>query len=234
MEKKNIAIIMLSIALLGSGVCNIILGGFLGLIQSTPPPPKQEVIVAASETIQNLDPAYSYDIADSAVIDNVCETLYVINWSDSSFPIVPLLATTLPTISSDGLEYTISLRQGVYFHDGTLFNAYIAKWTFDRYNYFINWSGNSFYPDGYIAGGYSFPFNTSLPTTVLPTQSRILYKTATGLPLINRTEVLAPYVLKIVLNEKKGLLILFYASLDCQCYHLIMPQQIDIIITTRS
>jgi peptide/nickel transport system substrate-binding protein len=194
-KKKNIAIILLSIALLGSGACNIILGGFLGLIQSTPPPPKQEVIVAASHTIEDLDPAYSYNLADSAVIDNVCETLYAINWSDPSFPIVPLLATAIPTISSDGLEYTIPLRMGVRFHDGTVFNAQTAKWTLDRYSFFINWSGNDYLPA---------PFNISLSSSILPTKSRILYKTATGLPLINRTEVLAPYMLKIVLNEKKG------------------------------
>ena len=204
MERKNIVIVLLAIALIFSGVGNIILGSFLGLIQPTPPPPKQEAIVATTDTVVDLDPAYAYDTASSAVIENVAESLYTINWSDPAYPTIPLLATAFPTISPNGLEYTISLRQGVYFHDGTLFNAYVAKWTFDRYNYFINWSGNSYYPDGYTAGGYDFPFNTSLPVDVLPTQTGILFKTATGLLLINRTEVVSDYVIKIVLNEVKA------------------------------
>ncbi|NHJ22041.1 MAG: ABC transporter substrate-binding protein [Candidatus Lokiarchaeota archaeon] len=196
MRKKNLAIIILSIGLTCSGVFNIVtLSKFIIVDKGVLAPNRQEVIVAASHTIEDLDPAYSYNIADSAVIDNVCETLYAINWSDPSFPIVPLLATVMPTISSDGLEYTIPLRMGVRFHDGTVFNAQTAKWTLDRYSFFINWSGNNYLPA---------PFNISLPSSILPTKSRILYKTATGLPLINRTEVLAPYMLKIVLNEKKG------------------------------
>ncbi|MFX0010953.1 MAG: ABC transporter substrate-binding protein [Candidatus Hermodarchaeota archaeon] len=195
MERKNIVIVLLAIALIFSGVGNIILGSFLGLIQPTAPPPKQEVIIATTNSVVDLDPMYAYDTASSAVIENVCETLYQINWSDSSYPIIPLLATALPTISVDGLEYTIPLRTGVEFHDGTVFNAQTAKWTFDRYAYFMNWSGNDYLPA---------PFNVSLPTSVLPTQTGILYETAAGLPLINRTEVTAPYELKIYLNEKKA------------------------------
>jgi peptide/nickel transport system substrate-binding protein len=53
-------------------------------------------------------------------------------------------------------------------------------------------------------GGFAFPFNASLPDTVLPTQTGILYETAAGDLLINRTEVLGPYQIKVVLNEKKG------------------------------
>jgi ABC-type transport system substrate-binding protein len=204
MERKNIVIVLLAIALIFSGVGNIVLGSFLGLIQPTPPPPKQEAIVATTDTVVDLDPAYAYDTASSNVIENIAESLYVVNWSDPAYPTVPLLATALPTISVDGLEYTIPLRQGVYFHDGVLFNAYVAKWTFDRYNFFINWSGNSYYPDGYTAGGFSFPFNVSLDVSVIPTQTAILFKTAAGLLLINRTEVVSDYVIKIVLNEKKA------------------------------
>lgn len=222
MEKKNIAIIILAIALIASGVGNIILGTLTGVIEPVPPPPKQNVIVGTTNSVVDLDPAYAYDTASSAIIENICETLYVINWSDPSYPVIPLLATALPTISSNGLEYTIPLRMGVEFHDGTAFNATTAKWSFDRYNYFINYSateakgsGNSYYPDGLKIGAIDFPFNGSLPDTVLPTQTGILYTTATGLPLINRTEVTGDYEIKIVLNEKKAsfmALLSFYGS----------------------
>ncbi|MDP6818509.1 MAG: ABC transporter substrate-binding protein, partial [Alphaproteobacteria bacterium] len=37
------------------------------------------------------------------------------------------------TISDDGLVYTFNLRKGVKFHDGTPFNASVAKWNYDRF-----------------------------------------------------------------------------------------------------
>ena len=44
---------------------------------------------------------------------------------------VHVLATSY-TVSKDGLVYTLKLRQGVKFHDGTDFNAAAAKANFDR------------------------------------------------------------------------------------------------------
>jgi glutathione transport system substrate-binding protein len=35
-------------------------------------------------------------------------------------------------VSKDGLEYTIKLKQGVKFHDGTVFKADAVKAVFDR------------------------------------------------------------------------------------------------------
>jgi peptide/nickel transport system substrate-binding protein len=213
MEKKNITIIVLAVALIGSGVGNIVLGTMLGFIEVIPPAPGQDIVYGTfGQGLVDLDPAYAYDTASSEIIENVCETLYAINWSDPSYSIIPLLATALPTITTDGLNYTIPLRPGVTFHDGTVFDAYTAKWTLDRYNYFINWSsspeikgnGNSYYPDGVVLGGYTFPFNTSLPASVLPTQTGIVFTMANGQPVINRTIITSTYEIKIVLNEKKA------------------------------
>ena len=38
------------------------------------------------------------------------------------------------TVSEDGRTYTFNLRQGVNFHDGTPFNAEVAKWNYDRFS----------------------------------------------------------------------------------------------------
>jgi len=38
------------------------------------------------------------------------------------------------TISEDGRVYTFNLRKGVTFHDGTPFNAEVAKWNYDRFS----------------------------------------------------------------------------------------------------
>jgi peptide/nickel transport system substrate-binding protein len=60
----------------------------------------------------------------------MCQKLYDIN---AQLSIVPQLATSLPVISDGGLTYTIQLRQGVLFNDGTAFNAAAVKTTLDWY-----------------------------------------------------------------------------------------------------
>ena len=68
-----------------------------------------------------LDPAY-FDDGESAVVScNIHEGLYQYGAKDAK--VAPCLATELPEISADGLTYTVKLREGVKFHDGTEFNA---------------------------------------------------------------------------------------------------------------
>lgn len=68
-----------------------------------------------------IDPAY-FDDGESAVVSaNIHEGLYQYGAKDAK--VAPCLATELPEISADGLTYTIKLREGVKFHDGTDFNA---------------------------------------------------------------------------------------------------------------
>jgi peptide/nickel transport system substrate-binding protein len=50
----------------------------------------------------------------------ICQGLYDV---DAKGRIAPLLATSLPAISKDKLTYTIPVRTGVLFNDGTPFNA---------------------------------------------------------------------------------------------------------------
>ena len=47
--------------------------------------------------------------------------------------VIPVLATALPTISSDSLTYTFTLREGVKFHDGTDFDCDAVKFNYDRW-----------------------------------------------------------------------------------------------------
>jgi peptide/nickel transport system substrate-binding protein len=61
---------------------------------------------------------------------NMYETLLRANPAGSTEPFEPVLATSWK-VSSDGLEWTFTLRQGVKFHDGQPFNADAVKYSID-------------------------------------------------------------------------------------------------------
>src|SRR5215216_4996079 len=50
-----------------------------------------------------------------------------------SFELAPALATEIPKSEDGGRSYTLKLRDGVKFHDGTEFNADAVKFIFDRW-----------------------------------------------------------------------------------------------------
>lgn len=68
-----------------------------------------------------LDPMLSTADVVSTVTQHIFETLYTF---DSHWNIVPLLATDMPAISDDGKTYTIGIRQGVTFQDGSSMDAH--------------------------------------------------------------------------------------------------------------
>jgi peptide/nickel transport system substrate-binding protein len=72
-----------------------------------------------------LDPAYSYTVQGWAAMWNVYLSLLGykhVNGPDGA-TIVPALAKDLPQISADGLTYTLTLRSGVQYSDGTAVKA---------------------------------------------------------------------------------------------------------------
>jgi peptide/nickel transport system substrate-binding protein len=77
-----------------------------------------------------LDPTTGSTFDGRTVFANMCQKLYDIN---AQLNILPQLATSLPVISDGGLTYTIQLKQGVLFNDGTSFNAAAVKTTLDHY-----------------------------------------------------------------------------------------------------
>ncbi len=89
------------------------------------------VRIGTTLKIRTLDPADAYDIASNLIIYNLSDRLY--SYDAETGEIVPQLATELPTISTDNLTYTIPLRQGVVFHDGTPFNAEAMVFSLRRF-----------------------------------------------------------------------------------------------------
>ena len=64
---------------------------------------------------QTLDPMSSTADLVGTIMQHVYELLYTY---DANSNVVPMLAETMPTVSSGGLVYTIPLRKGVKFHNG--------------------------------------------------------------------------------------------------------------------
>ena len=91
--------------------------------------------VGTTDKIVCLDPACAYDYFSIEIINQVFDTLLVYAPNDTT--LLPGLATQVPSlanggISSDGMNYTYHLRQGVKFTDGTPFNATVMKWSIER------------------------------------------------------------------------------------------------------
>ncbi|MFW9805980.1 MAG: ABC transporter substrate-binding protein [Candidatus Thorarchaeota archaeon] len=79
-----------------------------------------------------MDPHKNYESAGGWIHANIYETLYTYDFdSADTTPYVPLLAESV-VISTDGLTYTFTLREGITFHDGTPFNATAVQMNFWR------------------------------------------------------------------------------------------------------
>ncbi len=89
------------------------------------------ITIGTTLKARTLDPADSYELAGLNIIYNVGESLYTYQLGTTE--IKPLLATELPDISPDGLVYTINVREGVKFHDGTAFNAAAMAFSLERF-----------------------------------------------------------------------------------------------------
>src|SRR5215510_24274 len=75
-----------------------------------------------------LDPVQTTTTTVANVLDYMVETL---TFLDSKGEVRPMLAESWAA-SPDGTQYTLKLRKGVTFHDGTPFDAKAVKWNLDR------------------------------------------------------------------------------------------------------
>lgn len=90
----------------------------------------QRILVIAQGTdAVTLDAADSTDSPSATVISHISETLFELTPEGT---IEPLLAESYE-VSADGTVWTLRLRQGVTFHDGTPFNAEAVKFNIDRF-----------------------------------------------------------------------------------------------------
>jgi glutathione transport system substrate-binding protein len=95
---------------------------------ATPAFAAKDVIAAVSSTFTTMDPYDANDTLSQAVVKSFYQGLFGF---DKDMKIVPVLAESYQA-SKDGLSYTVKLKKGIKFHDGTDFNAEAVKVTFDR------------------------------------------------------------------------------------------------------
>jgi len=97
----------------------------------TASPAGGRITMGTTQTVRTLDPADSYEIFPGILLYNMGDRLYT--YEPGGTELIPQLATELPTISEDGLTYTIPLREGVTFHDGSPFNAEVMAYSIQRF-----------------------------------------------------------------------------------------------------
>jgi peptide/nickel transport system substrate-binding protein len=80
-----------------------------------------------------LDPTVDDTPALRRMLPTFCLPLYTFAPNHGTLELDPILAAALPKVSKDKLTYTIQLRQGIQFNDGTPFNAQAVVASFQRY-----------------------------------------------------------------------------------------------------
>tara|TARA_Y100001968_G_scaffold333928_1_gene401267 strand:+ start:9179 stop:10780 length:1602 start_codon:yes stop_codon:yes gene_type:complete len=99
-------------------------------ISCQPKRASNEIIIASAGKISSLDPAQANTFQALQVIGTMGDTLYKINEKGE---IEPQLAKSLPILGEDGLSLKIDLREDIFFHDGTKFNAEAMAFTIERF-----------------------------------------------------------------------------------------------------
>ena len=98
---------------------------------STSPGADGRITIGTTGKPRTFDPADAYELSSLGIVFNMSDRLY--EYQPESTQIQPKLATAMPKISEDSLTYTILLREGVVFHDGTPFNAKAMAFSLERF-----------------------------------------------------------------------------------------------------
>ncbi|MDD5135234.1 MAG: ABC transporter substrate-binding protein, partial [Phycisphaerae bacterium] len=86
------------------------------------PEPHNSVLYSAySAKVRGLDPGDIGDTTSSAVAGQIFECLYQYHYLKRPYELIPSLAENMPSVSDDGLVYTIKIKKGVYFTDDACF-----------------------------------------------------------------------------------------------------------------
>src|SRR5262252_5623876 len=102
--------------------------GALALALSALPASAETLRIGLQADPATLDPAQSTSVTDRVALAAVCDKLIEL---DEKLAYVPQLATGW-SWSADRLALTMTLRDGVVFHDGEPFDAEAVRYNFER------------------------------------------------------------------------------------------------------
>ena len=139
---------------------------------------KNTFLISISGGPTSIDPINSKDSFSNDVLEQVVETLFFYDLFDVNLPRINLLAYSYYWTDTTHLQ--IQLREGIFFHDGTPFNAVAAKWNFDRLLYLTNCTGTN-------------------PSTVAQTQSLWMFPDGVT-PIIASVATVGTHNITITLN----------------------------------
>jgi len=100
----------------------------LAMLAAAPAYASKDVVFAVASTFTTTDPYDANDTLSQAMAKSFYEGLYGF---DKDMKMIPVLAEGYE-VSKDGLVYTIHLKKGIKFHDGTDFKADAVKVNLDR------------------------------------------------------------------------------------------------------
>jgi glutathione transport system substrate-binding protein len=100
----------------------------LMLVVAGPALASKDVVFAVASTFTTTDPYDANDTLSQAMAKSFYEGLYGF---DKDMKLIPVLAESYE-VSKDGLVYTIKLKKGIKFHDGTDFKADAVKVNLER------------------------------------------------------------------------------------------------------
>ena len=86
----------------------------------------------------DIDPVFADDRESDAVIDQISEGLFAYTLINRNLTIIPRLASNYGSWNFDNTEFTVPLRENVFFHNGHAFNATAVKNSFDRLNHLMD------------------------------------------------------------------------------------------------
>lgn len=137
-----IAVIIIVIA--GAGVAAYVL--------LTSPAAPGVLVVGTTDDEITFDPADAYDYFSINIVQNTMAML--LTYVPGTTNLTPDLLSAVPTtanggISADGLTYTLHLRAGLKFQDGTAINATVLKYSLDRV---VKLNGEPAFLLGYVVG----------------------------------------------------------------------------------
>lgn len=87
--------------------------------------------IGVTQGTKTLDPAIAMDFTSDVAVNNLYDSLFAVSLKNGRTIVVPNVVTSY-TVSPDGLNYTLNIRQGILFHDNSTLSAYDVAFSFNR------------------------------------------------------------------------------------------------------